>query len=410
MAEGDVSQMQMTIPEGVLEGSLLLDDSTGNPVETEIEETKEKKDKNKDKEPLKEPLIKLDDDGNVTIDGKKTVKKEVKKDKDETKSTGEDQTSLEHSPLTPLAATLKDANILPNFNLEEFNKSKDTVEQTEKLLEAVESEVKSKVEEYKKTLPSEVKQILDNYEEGVPLRELIDIESDIQVLENIDEKTIKEDVELQKNIMKVYYKTTTRLSDEEIDESVEGLEEKGTLADKAVTNHKKLLAFQDEKKNELIEASKKQQLLAKENYAKYIQKIEKLVNDTTEILPDVKITDKVKKTVLEYMTKPASFDANKRPKSQLMMLREKDPDGFDFKVNYYAAIGLLDKDIKFDKIETSTRTKLAKELVEKLSGNKQVQRSGSPVDDEEKEVVDDSQAVSYLKSKLGSQKTYTSQV
>ncbi len=45
MAEEITQQMSMTIPEGVLEGSLLLDDSTGLPVETVVEESQEEKDK-----------------------------------------------------------------------------------------------------------------------------------------------------------------------------------------------------------------------------------------------------------------------------------------------------------------------------------------------------------------------------
>jgi hypothetical protein len=226
------------------------------------------------------------------------------------------------------------------------------------------------VEDYKSQLPDELKFLADNWEEGVPLKELIDIRSNKIKYSLIKEDVLEESVDTQKAVYKEYLRKTTKMSDTKIDKEVERLVDLDELKDEAKDVLKELKKFEDEAEDTLRKETKKEQELRKVENAKTIKAYEKTVSDTKEVVPGLKLDEKLQKDILNKIINPIGIDGNGNPVSYIASVRNEDPYKFDMAITYLATL-TTDKEGKafsdWSKIVKVGETKAIKSLEDKLT-------------------------------------------
>lgn len=286
-------------------------------------------------------------DDKIEIPEGKDTNAEIKEPEDNTEVT---------NIYKPLASLLKEEGILPTLDLEKFEGK------PEELIAGIQAEIKDGVEGYKESIPEKIKKLIEDYEDGVPLDELIGIQSEQMRFDAIDENEIKEDKELQKNLVAYHLTQTTKWSEAKIKKEVDRLADVDELESEAFDAHKEL-------KKLAVEAEKELRAQAKIAEAKKIkeaketsEKIEKTVGALTEIIPGIKITEKEKQALLKSITKPVAYSADGKQISKAMQEKEKDPIKFELMLNYFIDKGFFDG--KFDIVLTKAKSESLKQLEE----------------------------------------------
>lgn len=232
------------------------------------------------------------------------------------------------SPLTPYAKFLVEEGVLSNFNLEEFDGTADG------LKSAVTGEIQSGIDQYKATLPPEVANLINNYEAGVPFDQILKTSSDAIRYSNINEESISDNEDLQKNIIRDFLRKTTQFSDEKIETQIQRLDEMSYLEDEAKSSLKDLVAFQSQEEAALREKAVNDAKLAQERQVEQITNLDKMLKETDEIIPDIKISEGLKQRVKENLTTAVAYDQYGNPINKVGNYISKDPMKFEVILNY----------------------------------------------------------------------------
>ena len=232
------------------------------------------------------------------------------------------------SPLVPYAKLLVDEGILPNLNLDEFDGT------AEGLKEAMNKEIYSGIEAYKASLPEDVKKIIDGYEVGVPLEKLLELNKEKLNVSTIKESDIINNEELQKEIVRKYFKKTTRFSDKKIEQNIERLSDIGELEAEALSNITELKALVEEDEAKAIEAAKRQEEEYQEQLRKYWEEFDKKLEAADEIIPGLKVTKTIKQKIITNLSTAVATDQNGNPVNKIAYYRSKHPQEFELYLNY----------------------------------------------------------------------------
>jgi len=263
-------------------------------------------------------------------------------------------------------------------------------EDKESLFNYFKSAAENEIKEWKNSLPQEITSIIENYEEGVPFDELLNITSNQIRLDSIDQETLTENLELQKNLVRNYY-YNKGFSESKIEKMISKSLELDELEEEAVEALSELKELENERLEELKERTRQEQEEQRLAYEQTINDLNTTIKETKEIIPGIKLDDKAKKELFNMITKPATQKDGVNY-SQVMLLREKDPIGFEVKLNYYAKLGLFDENPKFDliskKSETKALNKLEKQLEEDLKSRINKSSANSRGTDENSDVLD----------------------
>ena len=263
------------------------------------------------------------------------------------------------SPFTPYAKLLKEEGVLPNLNMEDFDGT------AEGLKTAMINEIVGAVEMYKETLPSRVKDLINNYEEGVPLEELLKIDKEeVQTL-SLDEDKIKEDISLQKKTVRDYLKKTSKFSDKKIDNQIQYYEDSGELEEEALNAAAELKELIQTEKTQAVEQAKQKEKMIQEQARAELANLNKRVQEATEIIPGLKLNDRVKSELIKSMTVPAGKDKNGNPVNRIVAARMENPMEFEIKLHYLFEItkGFSD----FSKLVEKGKKDTMKEFEEAIS-------------------------------------------
>lgn len=249
---------------------------------------------------------------------------------------GEDATSSEEnnddnndSPsLAPYAKLLVDEGILPNLDLEKFDGT------PESLIEAARNEVYNGIDYYKQTLPPEVKKLIEGYEAGVPFDKLLEFNSQNTQYSKIDKDSLVQDEGLQKQILKDYYKRTSRFSEEKIDKLIERTADLGELSEEALSSLDELVEFQSQEEQQAIEQARQQQEALKQQQQEQLNQFNQTLEKTEEIIPGVKINKGLKDKIQKNITTPVAYDDYGNPVNKIGKYRSENPIDFEIKLNY----------------------------------------------------------------------------
>ena len=298
-----------------------------------------------------------------------TLEEETEEESEETEeeekpSSKDSEKKPSSSPFTPYAKLLKEEGILPNLNMEEFDGTADG------LKTAMINEIVEAVEMYKETLPSRVKDLINNYEEGVPLEELLKIDKEeIQAL-SLDEEKIKEDVSLQKETVRNYLKKTSKFSDKKIENQIQYYEDSGELEEEALTAAGELKELLKTEKTQVVEQAKQKEKDLQDKAKQDLANLNKRIQESTEIIPGLKLNDKIKSELVKSMTTPAGKDKNGNPVNRIVAARMENPMEFEIKLHYLFEItkGFTD----FSKLVEKGKKDSIKEFEEAISKGEQM--------------------------------------
>ena len=307
---------------------LLDDDDPDNNVSNDDDDDKANSTSNDDND--QEPLNA--DDGNDTDevdDDVDDVDETNNNDNDIDTGEGSDNDGGDDSsPLVPYAKLLVDEGILPNLNLDEFDGT------AEGLKEAMNKEIYSGIEAYKASLPEDVKKIIDGYEVGVPLEKLLELNKEKLNVSTIKESDIINNEELQKEIVRKYFKKTTRFSDKKIEQNIERLSDIGELEAEALSNITELKALVEEEEAKAIEDAKRREEEYQEQLRKYWEEFDKKLEAADEIIPGLKVTKAIKQKIITNLSTAVATDQNGNPVNKIAYYRSKHPQEFELYLNY----------------------------------------------------------------------------
>lgn len=216
------------------------------------------------------------------------------------------------------------------------------------------------VDDYKAQLPDMLKFLAENWEEGVPLTELLNIKSNQIKYSNVSDEKLDESVDTQKTIYAEYLRKTTKFSETKIEKEIAKLIDLDELKDESKEGLKELKKFEAVAEDTLKKETKRAREERLEENKKTIKLYEKFAKETKEVVPGIKIDDKLQEKVLKNVINPVFIDGYGQPVSYIQTVRDKDPIGFDYRLNYLIEItkGLTD----FSKITTASKTAATKDL------------------------------------------------
>jgi len=314
-----------------------------------------------------EELIDIDEnptgEDSTTNDTNQETTTETEEETSTTTTSEETDTSEANSSLSSLAAVLHEDGILPNLDMEAFGKIESQEDQATALIKAQEDRIEAEVTGWIDNLPDRLKNIIDNYKDGVPLDVLVEADTANLEYGSITEEKLINDEGLQEKLV-IQDLMDRNFSEEDAKDMAQSLKD----ADKLEATSKKSLATLQTGSDAKVEAEKvraaeevKQNELNAKNQLKQVNK---LVTDTTEIIPGVPLTKNTRAEVISSMTKPIGYDEAGNPVSKIMQVRGEDPIAFEMKLHYL--FNLTDGFKDFSKVTSATKTAVTKTLASRL--------------------------------------------
>jgi hypothetical protein len=321
--------------------------------EKKEESVKEIPEKDKGLIDLDEVKEEVEDDEEDAVD---ETPEEPSSDKENSPQKSKSKTS---SPLTPYAQLLVDEGVLPNLDVKTFDGTADA------LKEAMINEIIGAVDGYKESLPDRIKNLINNYEDGVPFEKLLELDKSETDIAKVTTESIEDDVSLQKKLVIDYLKRTTKFSDSKITKVVNDYEDKGELEDEAKTSYDELKTMVAKQKEDEVKSVANQRKLDEDNRKKELIALQEKVKTTTEIIPGMKLNDKVKSSVFASMTTPVGYDQNGRAVNRIVAARMENPIEFEMKLHYLFEItkGFTD----FTKLAEKGKKDASKQFEEAVS-------------------------------------------
>ena len=375
---------QLADPNFVLEvGGGSTEKETGIPAELEAE-------LNDSPEAAKGNVV-LGDDGKLVIEDtpkvevseekKETVVEEKEKDtkKEEIESGGNDELKGNDTPLSPLASSLQESNILPDLNIEEFNKLETAEDKAEFVLNSINDRIESDTEEAIKEKTKEYSEeklaFIDKLKAGVPYAEAVKTTANTMALNNMTEDVIKANEKLQEQIVFNVYKRTTQLSDTKINELVEEKKALNKLEAEAIEGKGTLVELDSQYEQQLIEKKKQDDIAREEQATKLTEEVKETVYALDDSITGDKYTQKDKDEIFSLMTtiveEKGGYKLNK-----VLSERAKDPKSFDIRMAELYKAGFFEKEVKLDTIKKNEQKKATSKLAD-LIANEDKKRANS---------------------------------
>ena len=292
----------------------------------------------------------------VEAEGDKDVDSEEDKDTDadddlEKGIKAEDEEEEENA--FRVFAEMQRENGIIDFEDDDFEES------DEWLMSKISGTVDKKVEDYKDTMPLEIKYLLDNYEEGVPLTELMNMQSQEQVFESITSEQLESNEGLQKNLVKELL-TRSGWSPERVQKKLQRYEDTGVLQEEAEDALASLVEGQKAEKEAYVQRQKEEKQNRVEAHDKWLTDLKGHIGEKEEIIPGFTMSPKDKEAVYKGITK-----LDKNGKNEIMRAREVDPE-FDLKIAYLATVLKWD----FSAFERQSTSKATKKLAGVIKNTK----------------------------------------
>lgn len=232
------------------------------------------------------------------------------------------------SPLLPYAKLLVAEGVLRDSDIEGFDGTADG------LIEAEKKKFAEWQEQYKESFDPRVKWLQDNIEAGVPLEELLSIDKQNVIYSNITPEVLESDVELQKNVVRNFYKTSTKFTDERIEREINRLDDLSELKNEALTALPELVAMNEEREVAARTQAELQKTQRVESQRKALNDFKTSLEAKTEIITGIELSKIMKDKVYGALTTVVSYDQNGTPMNKIAEARSKNPMEFETTLAY----------------------------------------------------------------------------
>lgn len=272
---------------------------------------------------------------------------------------GEDKTNgTQPDPYSSFAKVLNEVGVLPSLDL-----SKQKIESAEDLIEAVKQEIE--VAKYA-NLNDKQKAYLKALENGIPEQEFNQAQSGISMLENITAEEIASNDELRKQLILADYQAKGIPQDKALKLAERSIAIGEDESD-ALEALESLKLSQKQELDKTIAAKEAERLARQESEKAQLLKFKQTIMDAKEIIPGVKINNKIAEKVFEQAVTPVHQTQDGKMVNAVVKAKLENPIDFEMKLNYlfYVTKGFTD----FTKIATSQKTKATQELDDLVKGN-----------------------------------------
>lgn len=257
------------------------------------------------------------------------IKEELETDEDD-KGVPSSHDTNEPSPFIPYAKLLVEEGITPNFKLEEFDGT------PQGLLKAVQDEIQYGIDNYKETnLHPRIKWLQDNLDEGVAFEELLKVDSQRISLSNIKPEEIETNADIQKEIVRQYYKETTKFNDATINKQVERLEATGDLGEESKVFFEELKQINSVKEQQMVQQAQAQRQAEAKAQQEALDTFKKTLDSKKEIVTGITLTPVMKDAIYKTLTTPVDTDPQTGlPLNEIAKARQADPMNFEINLAY----------------------------------------------------------------------------
>lgn len=300
---------------------------------------------------------------------------EGKKESTSTNANKQKETNEVSDSLTvAFAKTLLELQGLSDFKEDEYKALVKEKGEAAAFIELMENEATKKVENYRKSIDGYAQEYTQLREVGFTKEEASTIVGNKETINAISEDQLKEDEELQIDVVREVGKLKGE-AEEEIEENIQLLKETDKLATRAKANLVQLKNYYSKvAEQELVK--KREEIKAKDqSQVEFLKSLKTDIDTTEEILKDKKINQPTKDKIYSMLTTPIKQEDG-TVLNEVWTKRKADPKAFDKKLAYFIHIGLFDG--KVDSLVKDSKTKAASELQKLLDGGR-VHTSGDPI-------------------------------
>jgi hypothetical protein len=312
---------------------------------------------------LLEDIAELGSDDNLEDDD---LEDETKKTNNKKTPVGSgEQNSSSQGNITFLASALAESGVFSSLGEDELKE----IDNADKLLDAIAKQIKANE---LSDLTEDQKQYVEALRTGVPNDEYTESKTLIQQYKSIDNKKIEDNVNIQFELIRRSL-IAEGISEERAKklatvaaQSEEGYEE-------ALQAKQALIANEESKLTSKIEAAKKanEDKLAKDQ--EELSSLKSKINEASELIPGIKVNSQTKEKIFESLTSPVKVEGSKMLNE--VMESYKNPE---YKMKLHALHVITNGFKDFSKFTQTTKSKVAKDLEEKLNNQgTQVRGSGS---------------------------------
>lgn len=174
------------------------------------------------------------------------------------------------------------------------------VNDAEKIIELVQNEINTRVNEYKNSLPKDVKEILDGYDDGANLDDIMSIKKTQIVFSKIKPEDLEDNEDLKRKVLQKDLELKG-MSPEDIEEEIADIFSLGKEDTKSLKALNNILRKAGEEMERVKREAKEQAELQQRQYTDRVNSIQKAVSETTEV-GGVPVTKKIQDTAFKAMT------------------------------------------------------------------------------------------------------------
>lgn len=262
-----------------------------------------------------------DDEGEEDLTGLPVKETKVEEDADP------DSSETSSSPLIPYAKYLKEEGILPNFDIETFDGSIDG------LRDGMMKEIVGGVDLYKESLPEPIKHLIANYEQGVALKDLLEIDARKTQYSSFTDETLQNE-DVQRQLVREYLTQTTKFSAEKIEKEITRLSDLQELEEEAKAVLPELLAIQKAEEDALIASAAESQRQAEQLRLQELETLRTSLESTDELIPGTKMTTVLRQKIYKNLTTPVAYSEDGTPLNKLGYYRAQNPVQTEILLNY----------------------------------------------------------------------------
>jgi len=174
------------------------------------------------------------------------------------------------------------------------------VNDAEKIIELVQKEINTRVDEYKNSLPKDVKEILDGYDDGADLDDIMSIKKTQIVFSKIKPEDLEDNEELKRKVLHKDLELKG-MSPEDIEEEINDIFSLGKEDTKSLKALNNILRKTEEEMTRIRKEAKDQEDLQRKQYTERVESIKTAVTSTTE-MGGVPVTKKIQDNAFKAMT------------------------------------------------------------------------------------------------------------
>lgn len=264
------------------------------------------------------------------------------------------------------AKTLEQEGLISDFSDEDFTKLvEETGSPTNAIVELVNRTIGTTIEQHINGQDSEYQEFVRMRDSGVDLNEYAKITKKANSYNSYTLEDVRADEELQKRVIKEHL-TLKGIDKDEIEETIETLEDTGKLGKRAETALNTLKEYREKELKKLEEQTAKQEQLKQEQMQQQLESIRKEIDNSNEIVPGIKHNKQTKDKLFDMITKPAGVIGGQSVNAITMKMHEN-PTKFNLILAEMIRLGVFDG--KWDSITKVSKTKAITDLEKVVNSN-----------------------------------------